>query len=51
MGIQGKTIAVDHNLSLNVPENPHSAIIPFIEDDGIGADLRLAEKLVVVVRA
>ncbi len=32
----GETISVNDNFSLNVPNNP---IIPFIEGDGIGADI------------
>jgi isocitrate dehydrogenase len=32
----GQAITVNHNLTLNVPDNP---IIPFIEGDGIGVDV------------
>ncbi len=40
----GKKITVNHDLTLNVPDNP---IIPYIEGDGIGVDITPVMKRVV----
>ena len=42
--VDGTKITVNADLSLNVPNNP---IIPFIEGDGIGADITPTMRTVV----